>query len=402
MVKEFIKSESNNNLEQINPRDALFGGRTNALQLYYNCQPNEEIHYIDYTSLYPFVQKYGIYPIGHPEIICENFDLNKKYFGIIKCKILPPRKLYIPVLPARINNKLIFTLCKICANNNQKTICEHSDEERSFDGTWISLEFDEALKQGYKLIKYYEIWHWENKEQYDKTTKSGGLFTGYINQALKEKQEASGFPKECVTEAQKENYIQDYYKNEGILLDKNQIEYNPGKRAVAKIKANSQWGYLAMNNNKVKYKIISDANEWYQLLENEQYKIHNVQFFDENDEYIQVFYSNNAEYFDSGVKTNVVIAAFVTCQARLHLYSELKKLDRRVLYFDTDSIIFISRPGDYEPILGNYLGQFTNEISEGKYIQEFVSAGPKNYAYKYDNGIKHCTIKGFTQNYLTN
>lgn len=91
LIKEFIKSELNNNLEQINPRDALFGGRTNALQLYYNCQLNEEIHYIDYTSLYPYVQKYGIYPIGHPEIICENFDLNKKYFGIIKCKILPPR-----------------------------------------------------------------------------------------------------------------------------------------------------------------------------------------------------------------------------------------------------------------------------------------------------------------------
>jgi len=71
------------------------------------------------------------------------------------------------------------------------------------------------------------------------------------------------------------------------------------------------------------------------------------------------------------------------------------------LYFDTDSIFFASKPGDNEPALGNYLGQLTNEITEGKYIEEFVSAGPKNYAYKYDNGITHCTIKGFTQNYLT-
>ena len=41
------------------------------------------------------------------------------------------------------------------------------------------------------------------------------------------------------------------------MLDKDQIELNPGKRAVAKIKANSQWGYLAMNNNKTQFKIIN-------------------------------------------------------------------------------------------------------------------------------------------------
>ena len=81
-------------------------------------------------------------------------------------------------------------------------------------------------------------------------------------------------------------------------------------------------------------------------------------------------------------------------------YKELEKIDRRVLY-DTDSIIYISRPAEYEPQLGNYLGQFTNEIADSLYIEEFVSAGPKNYAYKLNNGKTHCTIKGFTQNHLT-
>lgn len=36
------------------------------------------------------------------------------------------------------------------------------------------------------------------------------------------------------------------------------------------------------------------------------------------------------------------------------------------------------------------------------YIQEWVSAGKKNYAYKTDKGNTHCTVKGFTFNYLTN
>ncbi len=68
--------------------------------------------------------------------------------------------------------------------------------------------------------------------------------------------------------------------------------------------------------------------------------------------------------------TNVIIAAFVTVQARLKLYNEFDKLGERVLYFDTDSVFFVKIEEDYVPELGNYLGQFTNEIqhSEGAHI----------------------------------
>ena len=182
------------------------------------------------------------------------------------------------------------------------------------------------------------------------------------------------------------------------MLEKSNIAYNPGRRAVSKIKANSQWGYLAMNSNKVSYKIIRNAFEWFQLIENEQYVVHEATFYDENCQTLQVWYSHNKEHFEGSYLTNVVLASFVTCQARLHLLKYIQKLDDRVLYFDTDSIIFVSRPGEYEPPLGNYLGEFTNELPEGKYIEEFVSAGPKNYAYKLNDGKTNCTIKGFTQN----
>jgi len=33
-------------------------GRTNALKLHHQCRGREQIRYIDYTSLYPYVQKY--------------------------------------------------------------------------------------------------------------------------------------------------------------------------------------------------------------------------------------------------------------------------------------------------------------------------------------------------------
>lgn len=202
----------------LDPRDSLYGGRTNALKLYHKCTSNEKIKYIDYTSLYPYIQKYGIYPIGHPEIITENIDYGTSYFGIIKCRILPPRGLYIPVLPLRVNNKLLFPLCGTCASE-QSSRCDHNEQERMLEGTWCTLETDEALKHGYKMVKIFEVWHWKESAQYDAQTHSGGIFDSYVNQAMKEKQEASGFPDNVQTEEEKDAYIKEYYDYEGISFN---------------------------------------------------------------------------------------------------------------------------------------------------------------------------------------
>lgn len=104
---------------------------------------------------------------------------------------------------------------------------------------------------------------------------------------------------------------------------------------------------------------------------------------------------------------NVVIAAYTTAQARLRLYDFLHPLDRRVLYYDTDSIIYNHSPGQYEPPTGNFLGDLTDELEcygPNSYITEFVCGGPKNYAYKVyspsSNLTKEvCKVKGFTLNY---
>ncbi len=42
---------------RLNVRDALYGGRTSPSCLYYSVKDGEKIQYIDFTSLYPFVQK---------------------------------------------------------------------------------------------------------------------------------------------------------------------------------------------------------------------------------------------------------------------------------------------------------------------------------------------------------
>ena len=64
----------------LEPRNALAGGRTNAFILHHV----GKIGYVDFTSLYPYIQKYGRFPIGHPKIIMANFDCLENYFGAYK------------------------------------------------------------------------------------------------------------------------------------------------------------------------------------------------------------------------------------------------------------------------------------------------------------------------------
>jgi hypothetical protein len=51
--------------------------------------------------------------------------------------------------------------------------------------------------------------------------------------------------------------------------------------------------------------------------------------------------------------TNIPIASFTTAYARVKLYKLLESLGERVLYTDTDSVIFISRENDTNPATGN-------------------------------------------------
>ena len=146
--------------------------------------------------------KINSFPIGFPRVITENFEDLDKYFGLINCKLLPPKALLFPVLPSRVENKLLFVLCKKCGELKLKK-CEHNDVERCIEGTWVTEEVKEAINQGYKMIKIFSIWHYDEKETYDPDLKQGGLFTGYINKFLKMKTEASGFPSHVTTEEEK-------------------------------------------------------------------------------------------------------------------------------------------------------------------------------------------------------
>ena len=385
----------------LEPRDAFFGGRTETYTLFKEACKDETIDYYDVTSLYPWVNKTGKIPLGHPSIITENFKELNEYEGLIKCKVIPPKGLFHPVLPSKCNGKLVFHLCKACAETREQQPCRHTQEERSFVGTWVTDEIKKAIKLGYRISKIYEVWHFDKISQYDPISKTGGLFTEYVNTFLKLKQEASGWPEWCVSENDKQAYIDRYQQKEGILLAYDKIKKNPGMRALAKLMLNSFWGKFGQRSNMSQVDLIDDPSEYFDKLTSDREEVTCVNYVSE--EFVEMRWKYKEDFVNTNPKTNVVIAAYTTAQARLKLFSYLERLGERALYADTDSVIFSTKLGATKPELNDFLGDLTNEVP-GNSIITFVSGGPKNYGYELakpdeDGNRTHCKIRGITLNY---
>ena len=86
------------------------------------------------------------------------------YFGVIKCKVVPPYGLYHPVLPFRHAGKLTFPLCAACVETEmakpllqRSAKCAHSDDERALTGTWCSPQLQTAVELGYRIDYIYEF-----------------------------------------------------------------------------------------------------------------------------------------------------------------------------------------------------------------------------------------------------
>lgn len=105
-IREYIKTHPHVILAPLNPRDALYGGRTGNTRSYYRVHEDEKIKYVDFTSLYPFACKRSRFPLGHPKIHvgeeCSKINLSE-ISGLVKCRILPNACLYHPVLPSKMN-----------------------------------------------------------------------------------------------------------------------------------------------------------------------------------------------------------------------------------------------------------------------------------------------------------
>jgi hypothetical protein len=91
--------------------------------------------------------------------------LKDKFFGIAKVDMIPPKDLYIPVLPDNSNGKLLFHLNPLIGK------------------TYSSVELKRALEKGYTITKIYSAL------EYKRYT---GLMKNYVEKFIKLKVENSG------------------------------------------------------------------------------------------------------------------------------------------------------------------------------------------------------------------
>lgn len=126
-----------------------------------------------------------------------------------------------------------FQTCRTCSLKHRKGSkdanysCAYSDKERAFVGTWTHTELNYALDRGYHVI--YLI----RTLDYKKWSKD--LFKAYVEQFMRLKISASGWPKNCVTNDEKAAFILENKERYNIELDPNSIKYNSGRRYIAKL-----------------------------------------------------------------------------------------------------------------------------------------------------------------------
>ena len=184
-------------------------------------------------------------------------------------------------------------------------------------------------------------------------------------------------------------------RREGICLDHQKMTHNPGLRKTAKLCLNSLWAKWGEKDVKRKHVLIKSLRNFMATVDKTQIKSSKT-----SPSSMPTRFWSNTEKASTNSKSNIFIAVFTTCWARLKLYEVLEKTGRRYLYYDTDSVIYKRDVREEPPVqLGHHLGDLTSELDEGDHIVEFASTGPKSYAFRTKMGRNICKVKGCTLNY---
>ena len=256
-----------------------------------------------------------------------------------------------------------------CAKSKQQEKCKHSDDKREFIGTWTSDEVNMAVEKGYIITKIYEVWHFKNS--------SDNLFKEYIKKFMKLKLESTKYN----FKNDKEEMIFRNKVKKNLDIELGDLHENAGLRTISKMCLNSLWGKFGQRNNLKQNEYVTSVSEFYKILLDDKITDMNMNFI--NDDMVQISYTFKDEFVDNSFNTNIYVACFTTSSARLMLYEKLDHLNDQVLYFDTDSIIYIDSPNGNKIKTGDMLGELTDELNGSAINNVFVSGGPKNYSFRY-------------------
>ena len=172
-------------------------------------------------------------------------------------------------------------------------------------------------------------------------------------------------------ERQKDDYIDAFERENGVCLRKDHIKDNPTLRKIAKLILNSLWGGFMKNPHKKKVKdMLTNQNEFAIWINKDCFVEKNFEVLSKR--VLLTIHRMQKEFVKHDGKGDMVHGIFTTALARLKLLREgLLKKNNRILYMDTDSIIFMDYPDDklyVESIeTRNVLGCWEDEIKPKKH-----------------------------------
>ena len=234
----------------------------------------------------------------------------------------------------------------------------------------------------------------------------GGLFSGYIRHWARKKIEKSGWPSHCTTDEFKEIFVKDCKELLGIIINPSEVEKNPALRLLYKLALNTSYGKTCELAERTSTSMVSSYEQLLKLALDDTIEIQSIIAL--TDSVMQVNWKTVAGCVDSLPTCSVITGAYTTMYARLELYKYLALVQERAVYTDTDSILFVSKPGQPDPPLGPYLGQLTDELEgygKGSFIYEWVSGGSKQYCAKVavagdvTNTVIMIRLRGISVNY---
>lgn len=127
-------------------RQSYYGGRVELFK-----KGKYKTYNYDVNSMYLSIMRDCLIPDVSTAKYIENgknyLSHFNKYLGIYHCTVKSPDKLYIPLLPVRIDKKLKFPL-------------------GTFTGTWTSAELQKAVSIGYKILKVYSYIYYKQSKYY--------------------------------------------------------------------------------------------------------------------------------------------------------------------------------------------------------------------------------------------
>lgn len=210
---------------------------------------------------------------------------------------------------------------------------------------------------------------------------------------------SESIPSDETKEMLVEQYEEKFEMGTAVLESFPRWAKNSAKRQVFKIMLNSGWGKHCQRASMGQVLMVSedDDDSVFALFSNIQENIVTVKDIKDVGKLTMIRYEALGTFNPDLHDCYIPAGLFVPAYGRLQLYEYLEKLGKRVLYHDTDSIIYLYKPEEENIPSSDVWGAWSEEdISKNGNIQAFVSLGPKTYGIKTKSGETMIKAKGLS------